>query len=294
MALPAFLLACFMSFVLSAHELPLDKHLSGRSAIGFEEDGNGEGLRYLGSGWQSGQANLFAHDYDTHILYRFNSKGRTTLGEIRGREILGFGLEETGEFYLLTKRNRQFLIEKFNSRGTRISHVSVKIQLMSDELYHIESDGKDFYLIGPNEGHRVAINGGTAKVFNGYPIIGQKDEYLNYKFHNRTLEISFYPEQKTRKIQIPLFNAPDHVELFRRTSKGLYFMLETELDLNRNESTFFIYKVDSTRLRLNGGLYLSLPYSARTERFFWFNQQGHIYMTTLRGHEYRVWFIGQF
>lgn len=298
MALSALLFACTLSFfamaTTSAHELPLDKHLSGRSEISFEEEGNGEGMRYLGSGWQKGSANLFAQDYETQILYRFNSHGRTALGEIRGRDILGFGLEESGEFYLLTKRDHNHLIEKFNSRGTRISHISIKIQMMSDELYHIDTDGKDFYLVGPNEGHRVSLNGGTAKKFDGYPIIGQKDEYLNYKFHHQTLEISFYPEMKTRKIQIPLFSAPDHVELFRRTSRGIYFMLETELDLERDESTFFIYKVDSTKLRLNGGLYLSLPYSTRTERFFWFNQEGHIYMTTLRGHEYRVWFIGQF
>lgn len=281
------------SFASTTKSLPLDNKLKGKASLAFDTEGTFEGLRYLGTTLLEGEPAIYAHRYDNNFMIRFHKGVERVLGEVRGREIRGFGTMERGQYILLTEGPGGQLIEKFNSRGVRIYHIEVTIELDSDDLYTVEFDGNSFYIIGAERGYRVGRFGGQASAFEGFPIFGTED-FLSYDFQDGYLGIKFLPEQRSFYVRIPLFFPPDHVEFFRKTSRGLYFLLETEINMQNYESTFFIYKIDKERVRQVGGLYVSLPYSPRAERSFWFDEEGRIFLTTLEGKAYQVWYVGHF
>lgn len=286
-------LLCTPLLAFNAKDLPLDNRLKGTASFKFDTEGMQEGLRYLGTSIRMGEPVIYAFRYENNYMYRYHAGKELVLGEIRGREIRGFGTMDDETYLVLTEGPKQILIERFNSRGTRIFHIPISIELETDELYSIEFDGDYFYIIGPERGHKVGRFGGKATSFKGFPIFGTK-EFLDFEFSSGFLEISFLPQRSTYKVRIPLFYPPDHIELFRKTSRGLYFLLETELNMQTFESTFFIYKIDSLRVRQVGGLYLNLPYRPKAERSFWFDAEGNIYVTTLENNSYQVWYVGHF
>ena len=277
-------------------ELPFDKLSSGTSPLAFQSGEVDEpGLQPLGASMVKGEVTLYALDAQTGIIWIFAGKSAPRqLTQVLGRDVRGFGSLSSGEFFLLTTDGKKTLIERFNSRGRRYEHLKVKLELESDSIATVEFDGKDgFVIMSQDRGYTVDRWGHAVEPVEGYPLINSK-ESINFEFEDGHIDIHFRPSEKSQRVRLPLFYKPDHVEFFRTTRKGLYFLIETELNFETYESTFFIYKVQAGSRRQTAGMFVNLPYNSIDQRFFWFDDEGNIYLTTLSKKDYATWWIGNF
>lgn len=281
---------------LAMDDLPFDKVSSGKSVLPFQvEDVDAPGLIMLGQSKVKGVGSFYAYDEETGIIWLFKgSESPKQLTEIAGREVHGFGALENGEFFLLTTSSKGTLIERFNSRGRRYEHLKVKLDVESSTIAKIEFDGKDgFVIMFDDKGYSVDRWGHAIEPIEGYPLINS-NESVNFEFNSGYIDLSFTPSEKTRRVRLPLFYKPDHVEFFRTTPKGMYFLIETELNESTFESTFFIYKLRPDSRRQTAGMFVNLPYSHVDQRYFWFDDEGNIFLTTIKRQEYATWWIGNF
>lgn len=282
--------------LLALENLPFERVSSGRSERSFQvEEVDSPGLIMLGQSKIKGEAGFYAYDEERGVVWIFRgSEAPRQLTEIKGREVRGFGALENGEFFLLTTSRKETLIERFNSRGRRYEHLKIKLQVENSTIGKIEFDGRDgFVLMFDDTGYSVDRWGHVVEPLEGYPLINSK-ESVNFEFDDGHIDLFFSPSEKTRRVRLPLFYRPDHVEFFRTTPKGIYFLIETELNESTYESTFFIYKVRIDSRRQTAGMFVNLPYSHANQRYFWFDDDGNIYLTTLKRHEYATWWIGNF
>lgn len=284
------------SATLALENLPFERVSSGRSELAFQVgEVDSPGLIMLGQSKIKGVSGFYAYDEERGVIWVFRgSEAPRQLTEIVGREVRGFGALENGEFFLLTTSSKGTLIERFNSRGRRYEHLKVKLRVENSTIGKIEFDGKDgFVIMFDDTGYTVDRWGHVVEPLEGYPLINSK-ESVNFEFNDGHIDLTFNPSEKTRRVRLPLFYKPDHVEFFRTTPKGIYFLIETELNENTYESTFFIYKVRTDSRRQTAGMFVNLPFSYSDQRFFWFDDEGNIYLTTLKSHEYSTWWIGNF
>lgn len=277
-------------------ELPFEKLSHGKSVEPFQVgDVDAPGLLPLGAAKVKGEVALYAVNPDSGVIWLFQGKrSPKQLTQVLGREVQGFGGLENGEFFLLTNDGKKTLIERFNSRGTRYEHLKVNLTMESSGIASIEFDGKDgFVIMAQDRGYSVDRWGHAVEPIDGYPLINSH-ESINFEFDDGHIDIRFNPSEKTQRVRLPLFYKPDHVEFFRTTKKGLYFLIETELNFSTYESTFFIYKVQAGSRRQTAGMFVNLPYNDLDTRLFWFDDDGNIYLTTLSSQEYATWWIGNF
>ncbi len=298
--LARFLLACSLALSMvdsyAMTDLPFDRVSAGKSEVAFQTGEDDEpGLIMLGQSKIKGTPSFYALDEQSGVIWIYKgSESPRQLTEIVGREVRGFGALENGEFFLLTTSSKGTLIERFNSRGRRYEHLKVKMMVESSTIGKIEFDGKDgFVIMFEDTGYTVDRWGHAVEPLDGYPLINSK-ESVNFEFNDGFIDLSFAPSDKTRRVRLPLFYKPDHVEFFRTTPKGIYFLIETEFNEATYESTFFIYKVRFDSRRQTAGMFVNLPYAHLDQRHFWFDDEGNIYLTTLKGSEYATWWIGNF
>jgi hypothetical protein len=294
----AFVIMLSLSLISAAEatNLPLKSVFKGRTFTSFDTEGMGEGLLYLGSGLFQGAPSLYVLNQKNNQIHRYTKSGSKFLTEIKNREVVGFGTLDNGQFLLLTNyRRSQYKIERFNTKGDRISHIDMRINLDNDELHQLDLDDEHYVIQGPSSGYKVHKWGGQAVKFSGFPIAGS-NEYFDFEFNeNNILDISFMPSERKQGLRIPFVKNIDNVSFFKNSgSHLLYFLIETEVDLQTSTSSFYIYKANRKDLYATKGVAVTLPYNNRSERHFWFDDKGNIYVTTIKGRSYQVWWMTNF